>query len=823
MALKLGELAVILRTDNSGLKRGMTEGKEEVRRGGKEMEQEAAATAVAMATVLGAGGKTGAEQFVKDATGRLRDSNGRFVSAARAAGEQLGEGITRGADGKLRDSKGRFVSAGEELGEAAGEGLGDGVKRNRSWLASIRGVVSSVGGAFSSAQSWIKNAADNVSDFGGKVSSVAGGVWNIVQVLGAVAIAAATAVPAVTLLGGALGALPAVAVGLGAGLGVLSLGFMGLSDQFKQASSGGGSMKSVADRAYEIAQAERRVRDANREVLDSEEALSRARETAKQRMDDLNRSLANSRLDERAAVQSQADALLELRRAQIGGDPRALDRAQLAYDQASQSLDDIRARIKEQTDEQRRNTQTGVEGSDEVRAALDRQRKAVEGVQDAEHALAQARKPQPSGAGGGGAAQQIAKIAPAAAAAVAEIKRLKKPFDDLRLDVQQRLFAGVAGEIKSLAVAWLPTLHDKLGGMATTANRLFHEFADSARKPEFIRNIGTALDSVDRLVGKVGKSIAGPFTDAFGRLAGAAGPFLDAIGDELAGVIDDFSGWIKSADQSGSLKDFFKKAGDFFHDTIDMGRDVGAIIGDIVKVLFEDPANAKGGDTWTSFKETLHQVREWFDDPKNQETIREWFRQIQSFGKVLVDIGGDLATAIDKIGKSETAFFNFTSGVKRDVAGLATYIGGRWDGLVGGVRGLPGRISRAARGMFDGVRHEFRDAVNWIINHWNRLSFSIPAVSIPGLGTVGGNTIGVRQIPSLAEGGVVRATPGGRLVRVAEAGQDEAVVPLSRAGGFGRQLIELRGELVARGRDLVVLLRDEVALGGGNVQAVIGS
>lgn len=40
-------------------------------------------------------------------------------------------------------------------------------------------------------------------------------------------------------------------------------------------------------------------------------------------------------------------------------------------------------------------------------------------------------------------------------------------------------------------------------------------------------------------------------------------------------------------------------------------------------------------------------------------------------------------------------------------------------------------------------------------------------------------------IPALEEGGIVPATPGGRLVRVAEGGKDEAIIPLDQAGSGG--------------------------------------
>jgi len=39
------------------------------------------------------------------------------------------------------------------------------------------------------------------------------------------------------------------------------------------------------------------------------------------------------------------------------------------------------------------------------------------------------------------------------------------------------------------------------------------------------------------------------------------------------------------------------------------------------------------------------------------------------------------------------------------------------------------------------------------------------------------------QPQELAQGGIVPATAGGRIVKIGEAGQDEAVIPLDKAGG----------------------------------------
>lgn len=70
--------------------------------------------------------------------------------------------------------------------------------------------------------------------------------------------------------------------------------------------------------------------------------------------------------------------------------------------------------------------------------------------------------------------------------------------------------------------------------------------------------------------------------------------------------------------------------------------------------------------------------------------------------------------------------------------------------------------------------------INPLIRGWNGLEFSLPKLDLGPLGTVGGWTVGTPNIPELAEGGIVPASNGGRLARIGEGGQDEAVIPLDK-------------------------------------------
>lgn len=134
-------------------------------------------------------------------------------------------------------------------------------------------------------------------------------------------------------------------------------------------------------------------------------------------------------------------------------------------------------------------------------------------------------------------------------------------------------------------------------------------------------------------------------------------------------------------------------------------------------------------------------------------------------------------------------------------------VGKAWDGIkdlvstgidkvVGFVKDLPGRITSVVSGAFDGLKEAFRSAVNFIIDGWNGLSFSIPGFDPPGPGPkFAGFTLGVPNIPRLARGGV---TTGPTLALVGDnPGGREAVIPLDRYDlTGGAQLVPLLEQLI---------------------------
>lgn len=123
----------------------------------------------------------------------------------------------------------------------------------------------------------------------------------------------------------------------------------------------------------------------------------------------------------------------------------------------------------------------------------------------------------------------------------------------------------------------------------------------------------------------------------------------------------------------------------------------------------------------------------------------------------------------------QTIWKNFTTFMGEAITNI-----GKWFGDVfGGLAAVVGGVFSTIGGIIKGYFNFWIGLVNGVIDGINTAASLIKNV------TGGAVNVKLGRIPSLAEGGIIPATPGGRLVRVAEAGQAEAVVPLSKLGSIG--------------------------------------
>lgn len=105
----------------------------------------------------------------------------------------------------------------------------------------------------------------------------------------------------------------------------------------------------------------------------------------------------------------------------------------------------------------------------------------------------------------------------------------------------------------------------------------------------------------------------------------------------------------------------------------------------------------------------------------------------------------------------------------------------KFTGMVNFVKGLPGAITNAAKGMWDGLKNGLLDALRWIADKWNRmtdaLSFTIPEW-IP---EIGGKQWHLPKAPAFDVGGYTGNVPINRIAGVVH-GDEFVIKSKSRKG-----------------------------------------
>jgi hypothetical protein len=174
-------------------------------------------------------------------------------------------------------------------------------------------------------------------------------------------------------------------------------------------------------------------------------------------------------------------------------------------------------------------------------------------------------------------AAALDNLAPSAAALATAVRDLRPAFGDLRLDVQQHLFAGLAEPMKWLAELYLPALRHGFVGIGTALNEgamgVASFFAESTTLADTQTIFENTRLSVSNLMGSVL-----PLLQAFRDLAAVGSEFLPGLASGATGAAESFAAFVASARETGQLREFIQGGLDAF-------RDLGVVIGAVVEGL----------------------------------------------------------------------------------------------------------------------------------------------------------------------------------------------------------------------------------------------
>lgn len=335
-----------------------------------------------------------------------------------------------------------------------------------------------------------------------------------------------------------------------------------------------------------------------------------------------------------------------------------------------------------------------------------------------------------------------------------------------------KAFLGNTKALKDLGIAYKPT-GDKAKDMAAIMAEVNAKVGGFAEKE-----------------GKTAAGTAAILSNQFGEVQ-------ETIGSYLVPALTSIGQWIITnvIPAISKLVDWFKV------NLLPVIQDVGGWIMNTFVPAVQDLAEAFMRDVWPAIQEVAGIVAEnlqpaiqalvdlWNDHlgPAFQKAlpyIQAWLKFVGILiGLVAVAVSWIIGKLVPAIAAWIGKITEISTRVREVVEGIRT----KFSGIVTFIKGLPAKIALAAVGMWNGITSSFKGAINAIIGLWNNLSFSLPSVSVPGLGEVGGMTLDTPNIPMLAKGAYVT---GPTLAVIGENGT-ETVVPYDmrkNADGGGTHL-----------------------------------
>ncbi|MFJ6404079.1 phage tail protein [Streptomyces hydrogenans] len=315
-----------------------------------------------------------------------------------------------------------------------------------------------------------------------------------------------------------------------------------------------------------------------------------------------------------------------------------------------------------------------------------------------------------------------------------------------------------------------------------------------------LKNLKTASDQAERAMKKAGDTAqsAGGKLGKYESGAGKAAKGQDRLNKSMKGnflvrLLELFMPLIEAvvdmALRSKTMQTVLKKA----------FSAVKSVISSVMKAI--GPIMKKAGDliktVWNGIKKAISTV------VKAVATVIKTY--VKAWKTVITTVMNAIKTVISTV----------WNGIKRVITPVVNWIKSAIPKAFSAVKdkmssiwnGLKGIASRA----FDGIKSGVKGPINAVIGLINSMIRAINRVkvSVPGwVPVVGGKTFGVNipTIPMLATGGVVMPRTGGVPAILAEAGEAEAVLPLSKLDRLlaltARRARQAQGQAVTAGAGL---------------------
>lgn len=228
--------------------------------------------------------------------------------------------------------------------------------------------------------------------------------------------------------------------------------------------------------------------------------------------------------------------------------------------------------------------------------------------------------------------ESLKKLAPQARAFMVEVAKIKPEFDKIKAALQNTAFDGLSKSIQPLAQRYLPLVNQffqAIGQSANEAAKKVIEFANNGKTAGevqvFLQNIATAFNQLIPAIK--------PALSAFLDLGRVGSEFLPGMAQGISSITERFAAFIRTAAETGALKNFFQTA-------IDTIKQLGRIIADVavgIRNIFRIGSQESGGFL-NNLEQATQKFRDFTESIGGNIVLRDLFGIIRTLAEAINDV-----------------------------------------------------------------------------------------------------------------------------------------------------------------------------------------
>jgi hypothetical protein len=214
--------------------------------------------------------------------------------------------------------------------------------------------------------------------------------------------------------------------------------------------------------------------------------------------------------------------------------------------------------------------------------------------------------------------EALKKLSPEARQFAQAVRQAAPALRKLQQDVQDRVFDGLAESLQRTGRSVLPVLRknllssgDALNDMAKGASTAARDLADSGTLGKALGSASKGLHNLSDVPGIVVKSL--------GQIAAAAGPSFERLTKGAAEAAEGIGERLTKAFESGAMEDAIETAIDLLKDLMEVGGNVGEILGGIFNAVPE------GGGIIGTLQTVTQEIADAVNSPEVQEGLTALF------------------------------------------------------------------------------------------------------------------------------------------------------------------------------------------------------